>query len=205
MLPHWSRGEKKSNKGHCSQSLIRMSAHLKCGSTLCKLKNVQILSEQTQPYIEWRLHADTDVSLFLSRLAGDSGVKGILIFSLFFPFSSFSSKVFHQILPGFPSLHFVSHHRPIFLDLFLGGLATFPLPSVPRSLSPPLPFPRGGHALECSLLHKTTRSHYLLTTPREVKRAVLSTLVTVGMQGQQRRHSASIFHVNAQVRSITLL
>lgn len=149
---------------------------------------------------------DTDVSLFLSRLAGDSGVKGILAFSLFFLFSSFSSKLFHQILSGFPSLHFVSRHQPFFLALLLFlCLATFPFSPVRHSLSPPLPFPRGGHALECSLLHKTTRSHYLLTTPREVKRAALSTLVTVGSQGQRRRHSASIFHVNAQVRRITLL
>lgn len=122
----------KSNKGHCSQSFTWMSAHFKCGSTLCKRKNVQILSEQTQRYIEWGLDADTDVSLFLSRLAGDSGVKGILVFSLFFLFSSFSSALFHQILSGFPSHHFVSHCHPIFLALLFGVWQLFPSP---RSLT----------------------------------------------------------------------
>lgn len=91
-----------------------------------------------------------------------------------------------------PSLHFVSCRRS-FLLLF---------PQLSPSLH--LSLFSGGHALECSLLHKTTRSHYLLTTPQEAKRAAFSTLVTAGTQGQLRWHCASIAHVSAQVRDITL-
>lgn len=100
----------------------------------------RILSEQTQHYIEWGLYVDTDVSLFLSRLAGDSGVKGILAFSPFFLFSSFSSKLFHQIPSGFPSLHFVSRHHPFFLALLLffvsRNFSLLPGPSLPFPTSP---------------------------------------------------------------------
>lgn len=53
------------------------------------------------------------------------------------------------------------HHFPIISPLFFH----FPLlfnPFTATSL-----FPRGGHALQCSFLHKTTSSHYLLTTTQE--------------------------------------
>lgn len=139
----------------------------------------------------WMLHYigafmwKTDVSLFLSRLAGTVVWREShpFLFCLLLQLASFSFKPDHF----FPSLmHLSSKHLypllifPLFHISFSIDLPLTVSPSLilfpsPFSLLPSLP-PSGGHALGCSLLHKKTSAHYLLPIPQVIMKAAFLTL-----------------------------
>lgn len=179
-----------------------MRAQLKCRPLFrVKLNNNLILHEWM-----WMWHYigafmwKTDVSLFLSRLAGTVVWRESQLFPLLPETCRFLLQTLLQIFFPLPYtfilrlsvLHLSispSHLHPLSLPLLL---KLSPSPSLfnplSRCLNPASPptslSSSGGHALECSFLHKTTSSHYLLTTPQEVMWADFPTLVTDGGQGQ---------------------
>ena len=154
-----------------------MRAQLKCRPLFrLKLNNILILHEWMWHYFGafmWK----TDVSLFLSRLAGTVVWReSHLAFSSpqNLPLSpsdspSIPSSLSPTFILGLSVLHLsISPQSATLLHSSLHNFHCLPLSLILYLCPPPPLSSSGGHALECSFLHKTTSSHYLLTTTQKV-------------------------------------